>query len=153
MSPCMRIKTSIQALWLQQLKSTPFYKRTFFSHTGWPLVLIISTIRGGYCTCFFHRVSHPLLAGLLSTGFWSETQRQRSWGAGRGRAAARTLVTVAVGPADGPRREPVEAPGCSSPIRVPAVVVVPQATVWVLLNVIGELCPAEALCPGLRHRQ
>lgn len=68
-------------------------------------------------------------------------------------AAALTLVTVAVSPADGPWRKPVEAPGCSSPVRVPAVVVVPQATVWVLLNVIGELSPVEALCPGLSDCQ
>lgn len=65
-------------------------------------------------------------------------------GGGGAPAEGRTLVAVAVGPADGSRVLSEEAPGVGFPVRVPAVAVVPQASARVLHDVVGELRPLQA---------
>lgn len=64
-----------------------------------------------------------------------------AWGGGA--AQGRTLVAVAVGPADGSRVLSEEAPGVGFPVWVPAVAVVPQASARVLHDVVGKLRPLQ----------
>lgn len=66
-----------------------------------------------------------------------------SAGAGPGRALGRTLVAVAVGPADGSRVLPEEAPGVGLPVWVPAVAVLPQPSARVLHDVVRKLRPLQ----------
>lgn len=55
-----------------------------------------------------------------------------------------TLMAVAVGPADGTRALPEEAPGVDLLVRVPAQVVVPEASTRVLAHVVWEVGPLQA---------
>lgn len=61
----------------------------------------------------------------------------------RGRAHGRTLVAVAVGPADGSRALSEEAPGVGFPVWVPAVAVLPQPSARVLHDVVRKLRPLQ----------
>lgn len=54
-----------------------------------------------------------------------------------------TLVTVAVGPADGPGTLSEEAPGVGLPVRVPAVAVVAEPSARVLHHVVRKLGPFQ----------
>lgn len=54
-----------------------------------------------------------------------------------------TLVTVTVGPADGPRALPEEAPGVGLSVRVPAVAVVAESSARVLHHIVRKLCPFQ----------
>ena len=62
---------------------------------------------------------------------------------------ALTLQAVAVGPANGPRGLPEEAPGLGLAVGVPAEGVLPQAAARVLQHVVGELSPDHAGGAGL----
>lgn len=55
----------------------------------------------------------------------------------------RTLVAVAVGPADGSRVLPEETPGVGLPVGVPAVAVVAQASARILHDIVRELGPFQ----------
>lgn len=55
----------------------------------------------------------------------------------------RTLVAVAVGPADGSRVLPEETPGVGFPVWVPAVAVVAQPSARVLHDVVWKLGPLQ----------
>lgn len=54
-----------------------------------------------------------------------------------------TLVTVTVGPANGPRALPEEAPRVGLPVRVPAVAVVAEPPPRVLDHIVWKLCPFQ----------
>lgn len=56
---------------------------------------------------------------------------------------SRTLVTVAVGPADGSRVLSEEAPGVGLSVWVPAVAVVSKPSARVLHDVVWELGPLQ----------
>lgn len=62
----------------------------------------------------------------------------------------RTLVAVAVRPANGPRVLSEETPGVGLPVRVPAVAVVAQPSARVLHHVVGELGPLQTGGAGVR---
>lgn len=59
-------------------------------------------------------------------------------------------MTVTVGPSDGARVLPEEAPGVGLAVRVPAVAVLAEAPPRVLHHVVGELGPLEARCTRIR---
>lgn len=54
-----------------------------------------------------------------------------------------TLVTVAVGPADGPGALPEEAPGVGLAVRVPAVAVVAEPSARILHHIVRKLGPFQ----------
>lgn len=53
-------------------------------------------------------------------------------------------MAVAVGPADGTRALPEEAPWVGLPVRVSAEAVIPQASARVLPHVVWEVYPLQA---------
>lgn len=54
-----------------------------------------------------------------------------------------TLVTVTVGPANGPGALPEEAPGVGLSVRVPAVAVIAESPTRVLHHIVRKLCPFQ----------
>lgn len=54
-----------------------------------------------------------------------------------------TLVTVTVGPANGPGALSEEAPWVGLSVRVPAVAVVAESTARVLHHIVWKLCPFQ----------